>query len=52
VRYVFSKDGVFHGRKDPNAHIKNFRAQMLICGGSEVVQCKMLGSTLVGVTLD
>jgi len=46
--YVFLKIGLFTRKQEPNAHIKNLRAQILICGGSDAVRCK----TLVGTTLD
>jgi len=49
---VFPEVGSFTRRHGPNAHIKVFRAQMLICGGSGAVRCKMLAGTLVGTTLD
>ena len=50
--YVFPKISLFTGKQDLNAHIKNFRAQMLIHRGSNVFQCKMLAGSLVGTALD
>jgi len=35
--YVFPKIKLFTGKQNLNAHIKNFRVQMLIWGGSDVV---------------
>jgi len=50
--YVFPKMGTFVGKQDPGVHLKNFRTQMLICGGSEATKCKMFAGTLVGTMLD
>ena len=33
ANYVFPKIGSFNGKQDLNAHVKNFRTQMLIYGG-------------------
>jgi len=52
TNYVFPKISSFTGKQDPNAHIKTFRAQMLIHGGMDVVQCKMLAGSLTGTALD
>ena len=52
TNYMFSKISSFTGKQDPNTHIKMFRAQMLIHGGSDVVRCKMLAGSLVGTMLD
>jgi len=40
--YVFPNISSFTGMQDPNAHIKNSRAQILVHGGSNLVRCKML----------
>jgi len=36
----FSQIGSFTGMQDPNAHIKTFRAQMLIHGGLDAPDVK------------
>jgi len=52
ANYVFPKIGSFNGKQDLNAHVKNFRAQMLIYGGSDAVRCKMLAGSLTDTRLD
>jgi len=38
---VFLKAKMFTRHQDPLAHVKMFRAQMLICGGIDDIKCKM-----------
>jgi len=38
----------FTGLEDPEAHLTAFHTQMMLTGGSDVVYCKMLMSTLSG----
>jgi len=38
ANYVFPKIGSFTGMQDLNAHIKTFRAHMLIHGGSDALR--------------
>jgi len=42
----------FTGVKDPEAHLTTFHTQMMLTGGSDVVYCKMLMSTLLGAVLE
>jgi len=42
----------FTGVEDPEAHLTAFHNQMMLTGGSDVVYCKLLMSTLAGVVLD
>ncbi|XP_020206441.1 uncharacterized protein LOC109791544 [Cajanus cajan] len=42
----------FDGTQDPSHHFTNFRAQMLICGGSMEVRYKMFMGTLKKAALD
>nr|KYP71971.1 hypothetical protein KK1_011255 [Cajanus cajan] len=42
----------FDGTQDPSQHLTNFRAQMLICGRSMEVRCKLLMGTLKKAALD
>jgi len=41
----------FTGVEDPEAHLTAFHTQMMLIGGSDVMYCKMLMSTLLGATL-
>jgi len=50
--YVFPKISSFTRMQDLNAHIKTFRAQMLIHEGSDALRCKILVGSLVGTALD
>nr|KYP56272.1 hypothetical protein KK1_002509 [Cajanus cajan] len=42
----------FDGTQDPSQHLTDFRAQMLICGGSTEVRCKLFIGTLKKAALD
>ena len=42
----------FTGVEDPKAHLIAFHTQMKLTGGSDVVYCKMLMSTLSGTALE
>jgi len=42
----------FTGVEDPEAHLTAFHTQMMLTGGSDVVYCKMLMSTLLGAALE
>ena len=42
----------FTGVEDPEAHLTTFHTQMTLTGGSDVVYCKMLMSTLSGAALE
>jgi len=42
----------FIGVEDPKAHLTAFYTQMMLTGGSDVVYCKMLMSTLSGAMLE
>jgi len=42
---------VFTGVEDPENHLATFNAQMIVFGGMDVVQCKILMSTFTGTTL-
>jgi len=46
--YITPKIALFSGVEDPESHLKAFRAQMIIYGGSDVVRCKMLMDTFTG----
>ena len=43
---------IFTGIKDPEAHLTTFHTQMMLVGGSDVVRCKLLMSTLAETTMD
>ena len=49
--YITPKIASFFGVEDPKSHLKAFRAQMIISGGSEAVRCKMFMDTFTGTTL-
>jgi len=38
------------GVEDLKSHIKAFRTQMIISGGSDAIRCKMLMGTFMGMT--
>ena len=42
----------FTGVEDPKAHLTAFHTQMMLPGGSDIVYCKMLMSTLAGAALE
>ncbi|XP_020211208.1 uncharacterized protein LOC109796017 [Cajanus cajan] len=42
----------FDGTQDPDQHLMDFRAQMLICGGSMEARCKLFMGTLKKAALD
>jgi len=42
---------VFIGVEDPENHLTTFNAQMIVSGGTDVIQCKMFMSTFIGTTL-
>jgi len=42
----------FTGVEDPKANITAFHTQMMLTGGSDVVYCKLLISTLTGAALE
>jgi len=42
----------FTGMEDPEAHLTAFHTQMMLVGGSDAVNCKLIMSTLVGVAMD
>ncbi|XP_020228691.1 uncharacterized protein LOC109809713 [Cajanus cajan] len=42
----------FDGTQDPSQHLTDLRAQMLICGGSMEVRCKLFMGTLKKAALD
>ncbi|XP_020217455.1 uncharacterized protein LOC109800931 [Cajanus cajan] len=42
----------FDGTQDPSQHLMDFRAQMLICGGSMEIRCKLFMGTLKKAALD
>jgi len=43
--YITPKIALFFGVEDPESHLKVFRAQMIISGGSDAIRCKMLMGT-------
>jgi len=49
--FMVLKLTLYLGSRDPETHLKGFRAQMLISGGSDVIRCKMFVGTLTGMTL-
>ncbi|XP_027920620.1 uncharacterized protein LOC114178750 [Vigna unguiculata] len=49
--FIIPKMIPFTGEGDPEAHLKAFRAQMLISGGSDAVRCKMFVGTLSNTAL-
>jgi len=49
--FITPKIMPFTGIEDPDGHLKAFRAQMIIYGGSGTVRCKMFVWTLMGTTL-
>jgi len=49
--FIIPKIPPFFGEGDPEAHLKAFRAQMLISGGSDAIRCKMFVGTLTGTAL-
>jgi len=49
--FIILKIPPFFGEGDPEAHLKAFRAQMLISGGSDAIRCKMFVGTLTGTAL-
>jgi len=42
----------FTGVEDPKAHLTVFHIQMMLTIGSDAMYCKLLMSTLAGVTLE
>jgi len=47
--FITLKITPFSGVEDPESHLKVFRAQMIILGGSDIVRCKMfMGIVLPG----
>jgi len=49
--FIVSKVLPFTGEGDPKAHLKAFRAQMLISGGNGAIRCKMFVGNLIGTAL-
>jgi len=49
--FIIPKISPFTGEGDPEAHLKAFRAQMLISGGNDAVRCKIFVGTLSNTTL-
>ena len=41
----------FMGEEDPESQVTTFNAQMIISGGTDSIQCKMLMGTFTGTTL-
>jgi len=42
----------FIGMEDPEGHLTAFHTQVMLIGGSDVVRCKLLMSTLTGMAMD
>jgi len=42
----------FTGMEDPEAHLTVFHTQMMLVSGSDAVRCKLLMSTLTGMSMD
>jgi len=49
--YITPKIALFFGVEDPENHLTTFKAQMIVFGGSDAIQCKMLMGTFTGTTL-
>ena len=49
--YITPKIALFTGVEDPENHLKAFKAQMILSGGSDAIRCKMFMSTFTGTTL-
>jgi len=49
--YITPKIAFFTGIEDLENHLTEFNAQMIISGGSDVIQCKMSMGTFTGTTL-
>jgi len=49
--YITPKIALFTSVEDPENHLKAFRAQMILSGGSDAIQRKMFMSTFTGTTL-
>jgi len=49
--YITPKTVFFFGVEDLESHLKAFRAQMIINGGSDAIRCKMLMGKFTGKTL-
>jgi len=49
--YITPKISLFSGVEDPESHLKEFQAQMIIFGGSDAIRCKMLMDTFTRTTL-
>jgi len=49
--YVTPKIASFTGVQDPENHLKALKAQMILFGGSNAIQCKMFMSTFTGTAL-
>jgi len=45
-QYIMPKLPPYTGTSDPEAHLKAFRAQILISGGSDAIKCKVFVGTL------
>jgi len=43
---------IFTGMEDPEAHLTAFHTQMVLVGGSDVVRCKLIMSTLTRMAMD
>jgi len=49
--YIIPEIALFKGIEDPENHLTTFYAQMIISGGTNAIQCKMLMGTFTGITL-
>jgi len=49
--YITPKIAYFTGIEDPENHVMTFNAQMIIFGGTNAFQCKMLIEIFTGTTL-
>jgi len=49
--YITPNIAFFSSVEDPESHLKAFRAQMIISGGSDAIRCKMLMGTFTRTTL-
>jgi len=49
--YMKPKIIFFSGVKDPESHLKAFKAQMIISGGPDAIRCKMFMGTFTRTTL-
>jgi len=49
--YITSKITLFTSVEDPENHLKAFKTQMILSGGSDTIRCKVFMSTFTRIAL-